>query len=266
VLLAESNSAVLDLDAGESLECAFGHVRAAAGAGAITIAQTTDPADGAIFAYDGDLGGFSLSAPGAAGRTWGELRPGAYTVRQIAPAGWLLAAITCTGDGDGGTTTAPTEGAAIIDLDEGEAITCTFRNARPSTTGAITIEHTASPADDLSFRYLGTLGGFTLRAPSRPSRAFAELLPGVYTVYARPVDGWAVVELSCAGDTDGGTTVDITTTVAIDLDAGEAIVCRFGHAGPGAPTPTPSPTPPPTPTPPLGGMRPVYLPVLLGDA
>ena len=272
VLLAESNSAVLDLDAGETLDCAFGHARAAAGAGAITIVQAADPADGAIFAYDGDLGGFSLSAPGAPSRTWAGLRPGAYTVRQLLPAGWVLAGLSCAGDGDGGTTTAPAEGAAIIDLDEGEAISCTFANARPSTTGAITIQHEANPADDLSFRYLGALGGFTLRAPSRPGRTFADLPSGAYTVYPRPVDGWVVVELSCAGDTDGGTVIDITTaTAVIDLDAGEAIVCRFGHAGPGAPTatatpsPTPSPTPPPTPTPPPGAARRVYVPVIVGD-
>jgi len=263
-LLAEANSAVIDLDAGETLDCAFGHVRAAAGAGAITIIQVADPADGAIFAYDGDLGGFSLSAPGAPARTWAGLRPGGYTVRQIAPAGWLPAGVTCTGDGDGGTTTSPAEGTATIDLDEGEAITCTFANARPGTTGAITIIHEASPADDLSFRYLGTLGGFTLRAPSRPSRAFTDLPPGVYMVSPRPVDGWAVAAIDCAGDTDGGGVIDITMAAAtIDLDVGEAIVCRFSHVGPGAPTPTPPPTPSPTPTPPPGGMRPVYLPIIL---
>ena len=269
MLLDGANSALLDLDPGETLDCAFGHVRAAAGAGAITIVQAAEPADGAIFAYDGDLGGFSLSAPGAAARTWGGLRPGPYTVRQIVPAGWLLADVSCAGDGDGGTTTAPADGAAIIDLDEGEAITCTFRNARPGTTGGITILHEASPADDLSFRYLGTLGGFTLRAPSRPGRTFADLPPGAYSVYPRPVDGWAVVELECAGDTDGGTIVDITNAAAtIDLDAGEAIVCRFAHVGPGAPpTPTPSPTPPPTPTPPPPpGGRLLFLPLLMrGD-
>ncbi len=43
------------------------------------------------------------------------------------PAGWLLSAIECD-DPDGGTTVDLAAGEVAIDLDLGEAITCTFIN------------------------------------------------------------------------------------------------------------------------------------------
>ncbi len=187
-------------------------------------------------------------------------------VRQLLPAGWVLDGITCTGDTDNGGAVLPAEAQAVIDLDEGEAIACVFANSRPSSAAAITIIHEADPANDLSFRYLGTLGGFNLLAPSRPGRTFPDLPPGLYTVYFRAVDGWTLGGLACEGDSDGGSVLDVAVgTAAIDLDAGEAIVCRFQHLGPGVtpqptPQPTPGPSPTPSPTPPPGANHRVYLP------
>ena len=159
----------------------------------------------------------------------------------------------------------PDDATALIDLDEGEDITCTFTDRRPSATGAITIYHEANPADDLLLRYNGTLGGFSLRAPARPSRVFVDLAPGAYFLNAKPQDGWTLEGIFCEGDADGGSAYNVAgRNVTIDLDAGEAIICRFRHLGPGVtpPTPTPTPTPPPSPTPPPGqGVR-LYLPIV----
>lgn len=265
LLLPDEAAADIDLDAGETITCTFSHVRNASGTGSITIVQATDAAEAGAFAYTGALGDFSLSVPGNTARTFAELRPGGYNVRQIAPAGWALAGIACAGDADDGTTLLPDDATALIDLDEGEDITCTFTDRRPSATGAITIYHEANPADDLLFRYNGTLGGFSLRAPARPSRVFVDLAPGAYFLNAKPQDGWTLEGIFCEGDADGGSAYNVAgRNVTIDLDAGEAIICRFRHLGPGVtpPTPTPTPTPPPSPTPPPGqGVR-LYLPIV----
>lgn len=260
-LLPDEASALIDLDAGEAITCTFGHARASSGAGTITIVQTANAADGTTFPFTGSLGDFSLNPPANAARTFTELRPGGYTVRQLTPAGWVVDGLSCAGDADNGTALLPDEATALIDLDEDENITCTFAATRPSQTGAITIIHEPNPADDTQFRYNGSLGGFNLRAPARPGRTYIDLTPGPYTVGSRPQDGFALTSITCEGDTDGGSAVDLPArNVTIDLDAGEAIVCRFQHLGPGVtPQPTPSPTPPP-PTPPPGSAATTFLP------
>ncbi|MBP6786289.1 MAG: hypothetical protein KA170_01770 [Candidatus Promineofilum sp.] len=262
VLLPEDHAAVIDLDPGEAITCTFSHARATSGAGAITIIQQAAPAGGTTFPFTGALGDFALTPPTAASRTFAPLPPGGYRVQQLLPAGWVLEAITCDGDADGGTTVLPDEATALIDLDEDEAVVCTFVGIRPAATGAITLLHDAEPADDTLFRYNGVLGGFSLRAPSRPSRSFVDLAPGSYSVGVRPEGLWSLYGVTCDGDTDGGSVVDLPgRSVTIDLDAGEAIVCRFHHLAPGV-TPLPSPTPAPSPTPPAGSAARAYLPLV----
>ena len=151
----------------------------------------------------------------------------------------------------------PGERSAVLDLDAGEALVCTFADTRLVGSGSITIVHAPTPADDSDFRHRGTLGGFTLRAPSRPARTFTGLSAGVYSVNVRLPAGWLLSGITCEGDADAGSAIDVATAaVAIDLDLGEAIVCRFALAGEGAPTPTPTPSP--TPPPPPG--RRVFVP------
>lgn len=263
LIAPEEATAAIDLDAGEAITCVFSHARTTSGTGAITIIAAAEPPGGVAFPFAGSLGEFALTPPNAPARTFAQLRPGSYPVRQVTPAGWALNGITCAGDADNGTTLLPDEAMALIDLDEGEAITCTYSSSPPAGTGAVTIIHEAIPADGMVFRYNGDLGGFNLRAPTRPSRSFVELAPGAYTVGYRAVDGWTLEGISCEGDSDGDSAANPTTrTMALDLDAGEAIVCRFHHLGPGvtpSPSPTPAPTPSPTPPPKAGDNR-VLLP------
>ena len=237
----EEGTAVIDLDAGESVVCVFRHVRAAAGMGSITLLQTAAPPEAVSFAYEGALGAFALTLPGAATRTWTALPPGSYAVQQTPPTGWQLDAITCDGDSDSGSTLSPGGRLAALDLDAGEAIVCTFADSRPTGNGAITIVHAPAPADDSDFRYRGALGSFTLRAPSRPTQAFGGLAVGVYGVNVQLPDGWQISAITCEGDTDAGSVINLTTAQAtIDLDAGEAITCRFASRRETTPPPPPT--------------------------
>ena len=239
VVLSEEATAAVDLDAGESVTCVFRHVRATAEMGAITMTQTATPAEPVAFAYSGALGDFTLSLPDSASRAWAALPPGSYTVRQTPPAGWQLETITCHGDGDDGSTLDPAGLAATIDLDAGESIVCAFADTRaPADSGSITIVHAPAPADETAFRYRGALGSFTLRAPSQPARVFGGLAVGVYGVDVRLPDGWQLSAITCEGDGDGGSAIDLSLAQAsIDLDAGEAITCRFASSREDIPPP-----------------------------
>lgn len=241
-MMPEEATAVIDLDAGERIACTFGHTRAAAGTGALTIIQAVDAAGAPPFVYGGALGGFTLQPPDAATRGWANLSPGRYTVQQTPPAGWPLDGITCVGDADGGSTITPETGQVVVDVDGGESIACTFANNRAADANSITIVHQPAPADGTPFRYTGSLGGFNLSAPAKPSRAFADLAPGSYTVNVRLPAGWRLTGIVCTGDVDGGTAVDVAAARAtIDLDVGEGISCAFQSAG-DAPPPPPAHT------------------------
>jgi len=94
--------------------------------GSITIVKQTT-SGGGTFAFTGDLGPFSLTVPGDTSRSFTDIDTGAYLVRETAQAGWSVQSVVCN-DPDGGTTIVAA-GQALIDLDDGEAITCTFTNA-----------------------------------------------------------------------------------------------------------------------------------------
>jgi len=247
VAAREEATVAVDLDLGEEITCVFRHLRAAADTGTLTLVQAANPAETAAFAYDGMLGAFSLALPDNGTRTWPALPPGSYTVQQTPPAGWQLDAITCTGDSDAGSRLLPVEHTATLDVDAGEALVCTFADSRPVGSGSITIVHAPTPADDTPFRFRGALGSFTLRAPSAPARAFTGLAAGVYSVNVRLPDGWHLSAITCEGDGDAGTVIDMATAAAvIDLDLGEAITCRYATVPEGTPPPPPPPPPPPT--------------------
>ncbi|MCP3958608.1 MAG: hypothetical protein GY719_12215 [bacterium] len=96
----------------------------------ITIVKRSEPEDPVDVAFTG-LATFSLdddanpTLPDR--RTFNNLNLGTHTVTETVPAGWSLASIDCD-DPDGGTTVDLAAGEASIDLDLGEAITCTFIN------------------------------------------------------------------------------------------------------------------------------------------
>lgn len=235
----ENATAVIDLDAGESITCTFRHVRAGQETGAITIAQTATPAEDVTFTYQGTLGEFSLALPDEATRAWGGLLPGVYVVEQRAKSGWPLDDITCDGDLDGGSVVSLSSRSATIDLDAGETIICSFANTRPPAgQGNITIVHEPTPADDTPFAYTGLFGGFSLRAPSQPQQSFSGLSAGKHTIGLQLPSEWVLSAIVCSGDTDGGSVINTAAAqVVIDLDNGESITCRFRPTRDDAPPP-----------------------------
>ena len=97
----------------------------------ITIVQVTDPSDATDFDFTGDLGSFSLDDDAdpvlSEHLLFENLGAGFYDVIQTVPAGWPLLSLRCE-DPDNGSSVDVAMSTAMIDLDLGESISCTFRN------------------------------------------------------------------------------------------------------------------------------------------
>ncbi|MGB3729895.1 MAG: hypothetical protein WBA70_11680, partial [Thermodesulfobacteriota bacterium] len=115
--------------------------------GMITITKMSDPNDGTDFLFGcsdstggacngiGDTSGmFTLDdepvdtdgVPDT--ETFTEVLAGVYSVQEILPPGWEATEIICENDTDEGTVVDLAMAEAMIDLDPGEDITCTFFN------------------------------------------------------------------------------------------------------------------------------------------
>lgn len=113
------------------------NVTVAARRGTITIVALASPArlaGEATFVYGSataSLNGVSLTTiDGRAQSTAAALDVGRYDLSQSLPQGWRLSSIACAGDTDSGSTFNLSARSAIVDLDGGEAIVCTFNNTR----------------------------------------------------------------------------------------------------------------------------------------
>jgi len=82
---------------------------------------------------------FSLTTGDKASKGPITLAPGSYSIRELQNVPFFyLSDISCN-DPDGGTSTSVSNATAVIDLDAGENITCTFTNIdpRPQTKAVI---------------------------------------------------------------------------------------------------------------------------------
>jgi hypothetical protein len=102
--------------------------------GSITIVKDAQPDSAQDFTFvsaESPLLNFNLDDDAdpalPSSRTIGSLAAGTYTVTESLTPGWTLASIACV-DADGGTTTNLLLRSAVIDLDPGDNITCTFVN------------------------------------------------------------------------------------------------------------------------------------------
>ncbi len=229
----------IGVSAGETVTCTFhnDYEEVQTPKASLTIikdaAALVEP-DDAVFRFRGDLGGFGLGDGEA--RTFAELEPGAYTVRELEAGGWHFDRVECIA-GDWSS-----RGRSVtVNLTQGEAAVCTFYNEEEAVagpTGSLTLLEETNPAGGEGFYFTVSenLGGpFIL--DDGGSLVFAELEAGAYTVTGAPAGDWTLQRLECtAGDyeVEG-------ISVTVNLAEGEAAVCTFTHAagelpytGPGA--------------------------------
>lgn len=159
------------------------------------------------------------------------VQPGRVTITQGPEEGYGLTGLSCNNTGE---TIDLANGRAIVDLDLGEQVTCTFVNTRNS----ITLRHSTTPSSDPQDFGYTTCGpawcdevvlDTDSADPGRISESsHVEPPAGPYTMTMPTLPaGWAVTSLTC---TAPATTDRVLRQVAFTLDPGERITCTYSVA------------------------------------
>jgi len=210
-----ARQAAIQLEPGETVTCVFTNTQR----GSIVIEKITDPPGGTDFDFSGDLGAFTLDHGQA--KTFEQLVPGTYAVTEDdLPSGFDLTALVCTEDGTANSAANLGARQAAIQLDPGEAVTCTFANTQ---RGSIAIQKVTDPPGGTGFGFSGDLGAFTL--DHQESRTFPDKEPGDYAITESVPGGWTLDDVTCIG----GDSMPTASGVTVHLGAGEAITCTFSN-------------------------------------
>lgn len=183
--------AAIDLDPGETVICKFRNTTLT---GTIEIVKEVAGAATSDWRFTGTLNAFTLPAAGGS-KTFAALPPGSYNIYETATPGWRASVITCS-DPDHGSSGDLFAGAAFVDLDPLETVTCKFTNvpAQPE----ITLEKRASD----TIVYQGTIVTYTFSVgnPGQlplnnvwikdPMCDAAAITAGTYNSGDQNQDGW----------------------------------------------------------------------------
>lgn len=218
-----SRQVTIDVDPGENITCTYTN---AIIQGSIIIQKMTVGGD-ATFNFSGDLGAFAIDTSGGSGQqVFSNLSAGSFVVTEAVVSAFTLTSIVCTGDTDNGSVINLSGRQATIDLDPGENITCIYTNT--AVESSIIIRKVAVGGNG-TFNYTGDLGPFSIgTAGGSGQQTFASVAAGSYTVTETAAATFNLTSLSCSGDSDNGSIVNLTSRqVTIDLDVGENIICTF---------------------------------------
>lgn len=218
---AQTRTAVVNLDAGETVTCTFTNTRR----GTLVVAGRTEPAASAgQFQFTGVPSG---TIPAEGTLVTANLVPGTYTTTQVDPApAFDLTAVRCDDEGSATTSAGdPMTRSAIFNLDPGEMVTCTFVNTRRASA-VVAVEVEPAGADG-TFLFTGVPSG-TIAAGG--TLLVADLRPGTYsTTEADPTPDFTLTAVDC-DDGSGGTASSgdaASRTAIFNLDAGETVTCTF---------------------------------------
>ncbi len=223
--IVDGSTATLQVDPGDEITCTYVNKQDAT----VTIVKDAVPNAAQDFAFTttgSQLSGFSLDddADGTLSNTKVFTVSGAgfgeKTVSESAVAGWSLTDITCSEGSDAGST-------ATLQVDPGDAITCTFTNKQDAT---VTVIKDAVPnaAQDFAFTTTGSqLSGFSLDDDGDGTLSNTKVFTvsgagfGEKTVSESAVAGWSLTDITCSEGSDAG------STATLQVDPGDAITCTF---------------------------------------
>lgn len=204
--------------------------------GNVTIVKNTTGGD-ATFTFSSFTSALAISLTTSGGTASSgaiPLPPGSHSITEDEVAGFNLTELVCS-DPDNGTSVSLSSRRAVIDVDSGENITCTFTN---QGTGTVTIIKTTGGADG-TFTFASATAALAVSLTTSGGTASAgpiKLTPGSYSVSENVTAGFTLTGLACS-DPDGGSSTDLASRTAnIDLDAGENIVCTFTNGSSGTVT------------------------------
>jgi uncharacterized repeat protein (TIGR01451 family) len=220
-----TRKATLDIDAGETVVCTFTNTKDAT----LTVVKDAQPNDAQDFAFTttgSQLSGFLLDDDGDGTLSNTQVFTisgggfGAKTVTESEVAGWSLSALDCTE----GTESLATR-TATVQVDPGDAITCTFTNSQLGTVTVIKTEGELPLSEGSSWTF--TLNGDEQTTDAAGEIAWTNLQPGEYTLCEVDIpEGWHTsLEQVEGAEVDPETgdvciTFDVAVgeTVALDID------------------------------------------------
>src|SRR5205809_281250 len=228
--------------------------------GHIIVDKVTSPSgDPTSFSFSTTGTGYaSFSLTDAATPNGQTLSPGAYSVSEAIPAGWVLTGLSCVsslGTSTFTTTAPPVAGpgtaTASITLAANDTVTCTFTDTKQ--VGHIIIaKRTIPPGATTPFAFTTTgPGGYTNTfSLADGSSNDQTLAPGSYSVSETVPLGW-IATLSCSGPATSSfpttappVTGPGTATASITLAADDTVTCTFTNTGVSQPPPEPEPQDP----------------------
>ena len=218
----------IDLGPGEIITCTFENRQR----GTIVVEKQTDPGGlTQTFSFTDDIGTpLTFSLADGETQPFTDVVSGTYTITETNPdQAFDLTDITCT---DGNSSGGSGAGTAIVSLQPGEVVTCTFGNRQ---RGTIVVEKQTDPAGGAGFGFTDTIttpNSFSL--DHGDTKAFNHLVPDIYTVVEDDPTvipgGYALANLVCADSDQQGaaSTTDLGDRQAtINLEAGETVTCTF---------------------------------------
>ena len=225
-----TKTATINLEAGETVTCTFSNSR---DTGTVVIVKDATPADDTAFSFTENIlsTGFTLMDPSDDTETFTDVPTGSYTVTEDGETGWTLDDITCD---DANSTGNTGTGAATINVEKDETVTCTFSNSRD--TGTVVIVKSATPADDTPFGFTENIvgPGFSLMDPSDDTKTFSNVPTGSYSVVENTPAPWLLDDIDC--DDANSIESEATATATINVEKGETVTCTFYNSN----TPPPS--------------------------
>jgi hypothetical protein len=235
-------TASINVASGETVTCTFTNTKGAS----LTIIKVTDPASdpqdfdfdltgsGVPADLDLDTDGGDATLPSQQTFTLSAAQLGAKTITESAVAGWTLTNLVCSGDSES-TTNLGTR-TATVDIDAGEAVTCTYTNTKHASLTVIKVTDPASDPQDFDFDLTGAgvpadldldTDGGNADLPSQQTFNLNASQLGAHTVIESAVAGWTLTNLVCTGAGADSSTSLATATATLDIDAGETVVCTY---------------------------------------
>lgn len=238
----------ISLSVGDDVVCTFTNTRKT---GTIKLVKQLSPAsDPGLFnlQLDGSTKAANVGNGGASDTL--TVNTGGYTVSEVAGTGTSLADYTSSAscESNGQVIASGAVTSLSVSVASEQAVTCTFTNTRnavppppqpPGPTpepgpgpgpanGTVTVVKNTTDGSPGTFGFGGDLGSFSLA--SGASTSFS-LPAGTYSVTETQASGYTLSSLVCsdAGDAAGSSSV-AGSSAAINLQAGETVVCTWTNA------------------------------------
>jgi outer membrane autotransporter protein len=202
-------------------------------------AATAEPGSVAASVNLTNPGSDPLSFNASADVDWLDVSPASGTVPSLGALALTIAlndAVNALEPGDytGTVTVSTASGAAGTASTGAVLVQIPVSLSVAQRFGSITLVATtpSGASGEASFIYASDIeafNGLTLTTSGgRASASVSEALFGTYALSQSLPAGWRVESIACAGDLDGGSSVNVEAgSASLDLDPGESLVCTF---------------------------------------